>query len=84
MALRLTARLGAERKALVRAAVSCAREALTYLLEGDADADLFGCDGSNAPGTPGSAPGNADLTVDYSPGAGGDLDTLQLPLDCEF
>jgi Ca2+-binding RTX toxin-like protein len=54
------------------------------LLEGDGDADAFGCDGNNAPGVPGSAPGNADFTVDYSPGAGGEFDTLAVPLDCEF
>jgi Ca2+-binding RTX toxin-like protein len=51
------------------------------LLEGDLLADTFECDGNNAPGVPGVAPGNSDFTVDFTPGT--DLPTTK-PASCEF
>ncbi|MEP7048927.1 MAG: hypothetical protein ABJB12_01180 [Pseudomonadota bacterium] len=51
------------------------------LLEGDAAADVFDCDGANAAGVLGSAPGNTDLTVDFTTGT--DSPSTK-PLDCEF
>ena len=53
------------------------------VLEGDAGIDTFECDGSNAVGVPGVAPGNSDFTVDYTTGMGGDLPATK-PVDCEY
>jgi Ca2+-binding RTX toxin-like protein len=53
------------------------------VLEGDAGTDTFDCDGSNAVGVPGTAPGNSDFTVDYTTGMAGDLPATK-PVDCEF
>lgn len=51
------------------------------LLEGDQLADTFECDGNNAPGVPGSAPGNTDFTVDFTVGT--DLPAAK-PASCDF
>ena len=51
------------------------------LLEGDQLADTFDCDGNNAAGVAGTAPGNTDLTVDFTVGT--DLPTAK-PVNCEF
>jgi len=53
------------------------------VLEGDAHSDRFDCDGKNDVSSAGSAPGNADFTVDYQPGAP-DSDTRVTPSNCEF
>jgi Ca2+-binding RTX toxin-like protein len=53
------------------------------VLEGDANADFFQCDGVNDVGSAGSAPGSADYTVDYAPGAP-DSDTRVARNDCEY
>lgn len=51
------------------------------LIEGDAAVDTFDCDGNNAAGVAGSAPGNTDMTVDFT--AATDLPATK-PVDCEF
>jgi Ca2+-binding RTX toxin-like protein len=52
------------------------------VLEGDTGADVFACDGINAPMGTGTAPGDADITVDFSPTAMTTPDTGGS--DCEF
>ena len=53
------------------------------VLEGDDGTDSFRCDGNNDPSTAGTAPGNVDYVVDYTPAAP-DSDTRAAPIDCEF
>jgi Ca2+-binding RTX toxin-like protein len=59
------------------------------LIEGDAGGDTFDCDGNNAAGIPGVAPGNVDLTVDYTTTAAATMTNVAdlpqpKPLDCDF
>lgn len=59
------------------------------LIEGDAGGDTFDCDGNNAAGVPGTAPGNVDLTVDYTSTAAATMSNVAdlpqpKPLDCDF
>ena len=59
------------------------------LIEGDAGGDTFDCDGDNAAGVPGTAPGNVDLTVDYTSTAAATMSNVAdlpqpKPLDCDF
>jgi Ca2+-binding RTX toxin-like protein len=59
------------------------------LIEGDAGGDTFDCDGNNAAGVPGTAPGNVDLTVDYTATAAATMSNVAdlpqpKPLDCDF
>jgi Ca2+-binding RTX toxin-like protein len=59
------------------------------LIEGDAGGDTFACDGNNAAGVPGTAPGNVDLTVDYTTTAAATMSNVAdapqpKPLDCDF
>ena len=59
------------------------------LIEGDAGGDTFDCDGNNAAGTPGTAPGNVDLTVDYTTTMAATMSNVAdvpqpKPLDCDF
>ncbi|MDX2052736.1 MAG: hypothetical protein SFV15_10120 [Polyangiaceae bacterium] len=51
------------------------------VLEGDQLADTFNCDGNNTASALGTAPGNSDLTVDFTSGT--DLPTTK-PANCEF
>ena len=53
------------------------------VLEADSETDYFQCDGRNDAQTLGSAPGNADITIDYTPGSP-DFDSRAAPNDCEF
>jgi Ca2+-binding RTX toxin-like protein len=55
------------------------------VLEGDAGVDHFTCDGNNASGSAGTAPGDSDFTVDFS--ASVDMDTYvpdQAGSGCDF
>ena len=59
------------------------------LIAGDSGADTFACDGNNASGVAGSAPGNVDLTVDYTTTAAATLTNVAdlpqpKPADCDF
>ncbi len=59
------------------------------LIEGDAGGDTFDCDGNNSAGVPGTAPGNVDLTVDYTTTMAATMSNVAdapqpKPLDCDF